>query len=139
MCSDYQFVKEAIENLNLNSEEIEELKFSDLKKIVKNIMTKFINGNPRVWWLSFKLPFKSYPIDDTLGNIDYLDRLLPSKESSYLWILDNEEQNYHIFNATLNSIKSIILECPYFEYYITPHNLNWLLVENDHGEVIITS
>ncbi len=138
MWSDYQLVKEAIENLNLGFKEIEELEPSEAQKIIKNIKNRFVNGDPRAWWLSLKLPFKSYPINDVSDKVDYLNKLLPSSELSYLWILDGNNKDYHVFKATLNSIKSIILESPYFEYYIVHHNLDWLLAENDHGEVIIS-
>lgn len=137
-----QWVEEAIRVLNLPAEELEQLDNSKVSSVIQRIKSKFVIGNPRAWWMSLKKPINIFVIDDSYdisGSVDYLDKFLPSEEPYFLFIPENEADEYVVFQATLKAIKEILLECPFFEYYLLPINLKWILCENDHhGEVIIS-
>lgn len=137
-----QWVVEAIRLLNLSLEEFQEFDTSKSLPLIQEVKQRFVKGNPRAWWLSLKNPFTAFVIDDSYGvsgSVDYLDELLPSKEPVYLFIPENEDGDYKVFQTTLHVIKQILLECPSFEYYLLPLHLSWLLCENDHhGEVIVS-
>lgn len=142
MSSVNQWVEEAIEILHFPAAELQETEAVVVLRLIQEIRQRFIRGNPRAWWLSLKVPFTTYVIEnryDISGSVDYLVEVLPSKESFYFFIPENETGEYRVFQATLSAIKKILLECPFFEYYLLPPNLSWLLCENDHhGEIIIS-
>jgi len=142
MSSVNQWVEEAINLLQVSPEELQEWDALEVLPLIHELRRRFVNGNPRAWWLSLRGPFTTYIIDnhyDISGSVDYLEGLLPSKESFYLFIPENETGEYKVFQATLGAIQNILLECPFFEYYLLPLHLSWLLCENDHhGEVIVS-
>ena len=120
MDEQYQELLRCIESLDAR-ERIQELG-GDVLDRIKN---RFVLGNPRVWWLSFRFPPKEHHYDD-----DYQYKRISC-------FLNNEDFCYfiaeldvtHIFKARVADVVFIIGECSFFEYYVVSMDLKKLICE----------
>lgn len=123
MDEQYQELLRCIESLDAR-ERIQELG-GDVLDRIKN---RFVLGNPRVWWLSFRFPPKEHHYDD-----DYQYKRISC-------FLNNEDFCYfiaeldvtHIFKARVADVVFIIGECSFFEYYVVSMDLKKLICETEH-------
>ena len=127
MGEQYQELLRCIESLDAR-ERIQELG-GDVLDRIKN---RFVLGNPRVWWLSFRFPPKEHHYDD-----DYQYKRISC-------FLNNEDFCYfiaeldvtHIFKARVADAVFIIGECSFFEYYVVSMDLKKLICETEHGDFL---
>lgn len=127
MDEQYQELLRCIESLDAR-ERIQELG-GDVLDRIKN---RFVLGNPRVWWLSFRFSPKEYHYDD-----DYQYKRISC-------FLNNEDFCYfiaeldvtHIFKARVADVVFIIGECSFFEYYVVSMDLKKLICETEHGDFL---
>lgn len=127
MDEQYQELLRCIESLDAR-ERIQELG-GDVLDRIKN---RFVLGNPRVWWLSFRFPPKEHHYDD-----DYQYKRISC-------FLNNEDFCYfiaeldvtHIFKARVADVVFIIGECSFFEYYVVSMDLKKLICETEHGDFL---
>ena len=127
MDEQYQELLRCIESLDAR-ERIQELG-GDVLDRIKN---RFVLGNPRVWWLSFRFPPKEHHYDD-----DYQYKRISC-------FLNNEDFCYfiaeldvtHIFKARVADVVFIIGECSFFEYYVVSMDLKKLIWETEHGDFL---
>ncbi len=127
MDEQYQELLRCIESLDAR-EKIQELG-GDVLDRIKN---RFVLGNPRVWWLSFRFPPKEY---------HYYDDYQYKRISCFL---NNEDFCYfiaeldvtHIFKARVADVVFIIGECSFFEYYVVSMDLKKLICETEHGDFL---
>ena len=127
MDEQYQELLRCIESLDAR-EIIQELG-GDVLDRIKN---RFVLGNPRVWWLSFRFPPKEHHYDD-----DYQYKRISC-------FLNNEDFCYfiaeldvtHIFKARVADVVFIIGECSFFEYYVVSMDLKKLICETEHGDFL---
>ena len=127
MDEQYQELLRCIESLDAR-ERIQELG-GDVWDRIKN---RFVLGNPRVWWLSFRFPPKEhhYYDDDQYKRISCF--------------LNNEDFCYfiaelgvtHIFKARVADVVFIIGECSFFEYYVVSMDLKKLICEAEHEDFL---
>ena len=127
MDEQYQELLRCIESLDAR-ERIQELG-GDVLDRIKN---RFVLGNPRVWWLSFRFPPKEHHYDD-----DYQYKRISC-------FLNNEDFCYfiaeldvtHIFKARVADVVFIIGECSFFEYYVVYIDFKKLICETEHGDFL---
>ena len=127
MDEQYQELLRCIESLDAR-ETIQELG-GDVLDRIKN---RFVLGNPRVWWLSFRFPPKEHHYDD-----DYQYKRISC-------FLNNEDFCYfiaeldvtHIFKARVADVVFIIGECSFFEYYVVSMDLKKLICETEQGDFL---
>jgi len=112
----------------------------DSTVIIEQIESRFGCINLRAWWEGFSSKAKqSISCSDGNGFL-LLHEIIQKNVSNYF--NDNEhlffiaESNTPVFLLSLNEIVMLIGEMYYFEYYITPSSLDWIVCENDHNEVI---
>lgn len=133
-----EIIDETLEGLQLSSDEIKELPIEEAKRIFNEAKSKFVDGDPRVWWLKLKtMPLK---IDtDDLPGLSFLKDNWPSNESSCYFIPENESDTPRVFDASLMSVLTILENSSFFEYYLVGKYLNWLMIETDHNELLIVN
>jgi hypothetical protein len=105
---------------------------SEAKSIVAAAKEKFVQGNPRAWWTSLRVPAKVYNSQDYT-----LEEILPSQDQSYWFIPETEEDNLSVFDLTGAEVSAVLKECPYFEYYILNKQNQWLIAESDHNRFYV--
>lgn len=104
-------------------------------KVVRRAMDLFVDDHPRVWWLALKRPFVkfSYPRGD--GH-NHLEKHLPGVDKCW-FIAETDADKLPVFEVRIDCLKAILDRCPFFEYYLVGIDFGWILIENDHNEIII--
>lgn len=130
-------IMNALKNLDLPSSELRRCGDGEAAAVLSKATETFVRDNPRAWWLSLKTPFKSVAYDQ--GNAyEHLEEYLPADENRCWFIAENDGNVLPVFEGTLTSVKRLLEECCFFEYYLVGKNFDWLIIENDHNELIIT-
>lgn len=104
--------------------------------VVEQTLSRFVDGNPRVWWHSLKGNTIVKRRSDENNSVDNLSDFVPAFTEKIWFIPEREAAIYSVFDATLPGVISVLKECPYFEYYLVGKTFGWLLVENDHNEIL---
>lgn len=102
------------------------------EKVVREVREVFVDGNPRVWWLSLKRPFKSVSSVD----ISILD-VLPTKGDKVWFIPETDQNLLPVYDLRPEEVELIRRNCPLFEYYVTDKLYRWIVIETDHDKFII--
>jgi len=127
-------IQNALDVLKLSSASFKRLDASAAQQIVDKAKAKYVVGNPRAWWLSLKEPYKSYEYDLFTND---LSEYIPNQETECYWIPESEEEHLSVYDTQISAVRQILEQTPFFEYYVLGKNLDWLLIENDHSELIV--
>ena len=100
----------------------------EAEQIVCMARSHFVDGNPRSWWLSPKLPFQQFSSERFS-----LIEILPSKSGPCWLVPETETAALPVFEVAADKVESILAGSSYFEYYLLAHDLSWLLIESDHN------
>jgi hypothetical protein len=104
----------------------------EARELVRQARAIFVEGDPRVWWLGLKLPFKQFP-----ANQMQLSDVLPSSEGSCWLFPETDANEFGVYEIDARNVESVLQECAYFEYYVLARNLSWLVAESDHSLVFV--
>lgn len=124
---------------------IDDYYVENAQEIISMIKNVFVNDNYSPWWLSLKhrLSVTSYPDDTGYKNILRIvtDKFKRGKicDDNVFIIADEGNACMCLYKIALESLINIIENCRFFEYYIVPYDLSWLICENDHGDLIVCS
>ena len=127
----YTEIVEAINSLD-RKEDIIEIQNKEKDNIIADIMSKFVVGNPRVWWLAFKKKPGTFSFDDEF-QYQRINQFFDNDEVCYFIA---ELDLIHVFKLSVRNIIKILGECSFFEYYITDLKIQKLLCETDHGDLL---
>lgn len=133
----YETVKSAIDNLQLSKEEIIECEENEAISIQNKIKEAFIKGEPRAWWLSLKQPYEKIEFSNGEGYKN-LAKFVPKNELKCWFIPETGDINLPVFYAKVDVITLVLAECHFFEYYLVGKQFDWMIIENDHNELIIS-
>ena len=128
-------IDEAIEKLDLPKEGFLELEREDAEQVVAKAREKYVKGNPRVWWTGLK--FKPQSKDTDPDDLSYLDAELEGREELFYFVPENESDAPRVFRVNLDGLKALLAECVFFEYNLVGPGFNWLIIENDHNELLV--
>jgi hypothetical protein len=128
-------IDEAVEKVHPPENEFRELKKNDAVKIFEKAKQKYVIGNPRVWWTGLKKKPLSKETDS--NDLSHLDRELLNRESVFYFIPENETEFPRVFEVGLSALKAILEVCSFFEYNLVGPSINWLVIENDHSELLV--
>ena len=129
-------IDNALRKLNFSSDIFCELGSSESNKVIKKAKYIFVANDPRVWWLSLKVPYTSISVE-AFDNFNYILQNFPSKKCFF--IPENEKECLRVFDGTISTIIELLGECVFFEYYIITKDYKILLIENDHNELLIVN
>ena len=126
MSSDIKnWIEDASKKLGLNVKRFDP---EIAKALVASIRQRFVDGNPRAWWMALKVPYTQYD-----SNKVSLSSVLPPTDSYVLLILETGDLDLPVFKLPVSDIEKVIMECPYFEYYVVGSTIDWLVAESDHN------
>jgi hypothetical protein len=131
MDDQYLELVDVIQGLDI-SDQVFEVVGDEKDSIIKQIKSKFVIGEPRVWWLSFAKEPRSYIFDDEFQ----YKRIVDFFNDDEICYFIPEFNDLHIFKLAIKNIVDIISECSFFEYYIVSMDLARLLCETDHGDLL---
>lgn len=129
-------IEQAIKTLKLGQESISRLDAQQAERIIQKAKARFVEGNPRSWWLSLRVPCRIVGQDASSG-APSLMRHWASAESFCWFVPEVEDGSYPVYETTVPIVERILSECSFFEYYLLNRPLDRLLIENDHNQVVI--
>jgi hypothetical protein len=131
-----KLVEQAIRVSGLSSNEILEIPLDQASAIYQEAKANFVSGNPRVWWLQLKQKPRSVGTDNS-PEFNFLRDSWPVGENSCYFIPENETGIPRVFDATLSGIIGVLRNSSFIEYYLVGKLFHWLMIENDHNELLI--
>ncbi len=108
------------------------LKFSSAESvaIASAAKAKFVNGNPRVWWLSLHRPYQTFSVEDhTLLDVIPAGTVDVWFMPEYDW-----DESATVYRTNVESLQRLLNECFLFEYYVLQKDYDWVICANDHDE-----
>lgn len=124
-----EWIEEAIQANGLN---FEALSSEEAGNVVLKARQKYIKGNPRSWWQGLVEVEEVVSSEET--TISDLAALQSCLDKQLYFIPETEEDDLPVYKAKLDAIQEVLDDCPFFEYYILPENLEWIVIESDHNE-----
>lgn len=121
-------ISEAISDLK-SEEKIKIFTGEEKNSILLKLKGIFVNGDPRVWWLSLKYrpEFFVFELEQPYKEIVHFF----DKEEDVWFVIEDDEQL--LYKTKILYVIDIIGECSVFEYNIISENYDRFLCENDHG------
>ncbi len=103
------------------------------------VADKFIKNRNNVWWWedltqdSVTIP---YGDNDGLSVIKQI--VCDNTIIVNFFITDDEPEPWPIFQGSLETVINVVSEQRYFEFFITPLDLSWLIFDTHHNSLIIS-
>jgi hypothetical protein len=103
--------------------------------VVKRAMEIFVEGNPRSWWLSLKGSREHYPYDTVA--FEHIRDHISADDQRCWFIPETEAEHLPVYECDVDAVVQILSRCFLFEYYIVGKKMNWLIINTDHGELVV--
>lgn len=123
-------INQAIEELKLE-EKVEIFAGKEREKILLQLKSVFVRGNPRVWWLSLKWKTKSLFFEGET----YKDLINHFSEDEMVWFVIEEDEQL-LYRTKISYIISILENCSLFEYNLISEDLKRFICETDHDDIL---
>ena len=127
---------EAISDLNIE-DKVQKFTGEEKERILFKLQDKFVDGNPRVWWLALKHKPTSF-IFERQDPYKEIVKFFDKEEEVWFVIEDEFNANEQILYKTkiLYVIDIIEENYTYFEYNIISENYDRFLCQTDHDEIL---
>jgi hypothetical protein len=102
------------------------------KEVVAAARARFVQGNPRVWWLGLSRPHVAYDSK----NHSFLD-VIPDSSNRVWLIAEDDSEDLPVYDLAPADVDLIRSHCPLFEYYVSDKHFHWLVIESDHDEFLV--
>lgn len=103
--------------------------------ICRQVMSLFVTGNPRAWWLGFK-EAQSSPYTREEWPSCVL-RSVPL-DTSFCWlVLESDSKDYPVYRVAPSQLSVLLGECSFFEYYLVDLKFKWIIADTDHNAVVV--
>lgn len=128
-------IEAAIRQLGLSDQEIKRLPPSRAMGIVEHARQKLVNGQPRAWWLSLREPCTVIDYPDASGCKHLTEHWF--HPDPFCWFIpETEKTDLPVYEAEVAILPRLLSECSFFEYYLVSKDYSFLLIENDHNQII---
>ncbi|MBB5060972.1 hypothetical protein HDF16_005708 [Granulicella aggregans] len=124
------WISTAALTLGIDIERLDEIASRQVRTLLES---KFVTGEPRVWWLGLKTPYVYYEIGSTR-----LSEILPVSQGRVLFIPEVDDGHpLPVYAVDVATLEGILGECPFFEYYVADRSGAWLVAETEHDVFIL--
>lgn len=124
----------AIQSLKIPAAEFRRCDPTDAQAVLARAMERYVNDNPRAWWLRLKRRPTEVVIYE--HNFQHLLAHIPADEER-CWFIPETETARPVFDVDKRWLEPVLNECSFFEYYVVGKSFDWLLIDNDHGELMV--
>jgi hypothetical protein len=128
-------IEDAIIRLSLDQNQIRRLPSEEASHIVQVAQRTFVEGQPRTWWLSLKVPHTAVEYTDASG-FRHIPEHWRLNDVTCWFIPETEEQVPPVYETNIQVLPRILEECSFFEYYVLSKDFSFLLIETDHNQII---
>jgi hypothetical protein len=109
---------------------------TEAEQVVGTAHERFVIGSPRTWWLSLKNKPSVYHYPKGDG-FQHLREHAPADAEQCWLILETEEDTKPVAEIDILLAPAILGEMPNIEYYLVDKAFRWLIIENDHNELLL--
>lgn len=129
-------IEQAIETLSLDQQAIVRIEPEQAEQIIQAAKARFVEGNPRTWWLSLRVPYRVAEQEASSGTPSLMKHW--GIDEPFCWLVpETEDGSYPVYQTTIPIVERILSQCSFFEYYLLNKSLDLLLIENDHNQIIV--
>jgi hypothetical protein len=132
-------IRNAINKLGLREAEFSKCDTVESAKLASIAKERFVIGNPRVWWLGFSPPYQSHSYDKPDEWKARLNAAIP-EGTKKCWLIgepDSDTTPYTVYVTDTSKVAEVLSQCRFFEYYLVDPNLNWIIADTDHNQLIV--
>ena len=97
-------------------------------EVEREARRRFVIGDRRSWWLSLSGASEQYDSSTT-----DLNDVMPASSGPCWFIPETGEVNLPVFLIDASTVRVILGECPFFEYYVGSPTFEWMVAESDHN------
>jgi hypothetical protein len=112
----------------------DERKAADVARLAKQ---RFVNGNPRVWWLGLKEPYEAHEYHDPNEWAKRLRDVVPRDTERCWLIVESDREAYTVYDVALDAVGQVLSECGFFEYYLVGPDFSWIVADADHNQLLV--
>lgn len=124
-----EWIAEAMQNLSLVNRRLETQVAEDL---TARAHRTFVNGSPRVWWLSLK-----FEPEQRWSNRETELVQLSEAPDEFGYFIPETDGQLPVYRLTARESQAVIYDCPYFEYNFLDERLTTLIIETHHNEFLV--
>lgn len=106
------------------------------REICSAVKDQFVVGNPRSWWLALRHPAESHLHSGGDGR-RFVHSYVPATEKRCWFVPETEEEDLPVYDVCVSEVARVLGECRFFEYYMAGKRMDWLVLENEHNEVLV--
>ncbi len=126
----------AVGLLGIAEEKWRKLSVAQSREICQAAKGRFVVDDPRAWWLDLSQPAESHSYPKGDGH-QFVHLYVPEGNERCWFIPETEEDELPVYDVCISEVRRVLSECSYFEYYLVDKRFEWLIIENDHNEVIV--
>jgi hypothetical protein len=108
--------------------------------ILEDVMEFFIRDPDCIyWWQSLKLTcqYHHYGAQNGLDSLmSIVCNRVQDQDLLYLVVTDDEVPPWPIFAGPIKEIVQLLQSCRFFEYFIVPKSMNWILFDTHMNELV---
>lgn len=131
MWNAFTAINEALNATGIPATAFCELAPGESTRILRELKTRFCGGADPTWWWEHYANALSWRPE--VGGFTLLPRLCPDE---YVLFIPHGENVEHVYLSTPHRISQVLGECPAFEYSVAGQELDWLLTETHHDELV---
>jgi hypothetical protein len=132
-------VEAAVSALSLDSSSFHRLSTDDALALERRVRQRFVKGTPRVLWLGFEPSAERYTYDATTWQEALESVLGRIGDATCHLLIEADSPELPTYVVRTKSIVSLLSQCEFFEYYVVPHDLSFMVADTDHNELLVTS
>ena len=129
-------IDKVVDSLGINKEKWCKLPMEAAREVGQAAKSRFVVGNPRAWWLGLKGPAQRHLFPKGDG-CQFVHLCVPVEDERCWLIPETEESDLPVYDVCVSELRRVLGECRFFEYYLVSKHFEWLVVENDHNEVLV--
>ena len=129
-------IDDAVRAAGIEAGRWRKLPLEQAREICLAVRSRFVDGDPRAWWLTLKRPFESHSLPQGDG-FRVIQTYVPVADERCLLIPDTDEADFPVYEVAVSDVSQVLSECQYFEYYLVGERLDWLVTETEHNAVIV--
>lgn len=128
---------ESIRSMFDDSPALLELDKEEAKGLASSVASRYVSDTNKIWWWE-SLKSDSLVIDyGEEDGLNMLENLICNDKSVIIFITDDQPEPWCVLRGASSEILNVIKNQRFFEYFIVPEELNWIVFDTHHNSFVI--
>jgi hypothetical protein len=132
-------IRSALDKLGLSEAEFSRCDAVESTNLARVAEERFVVGAPRVWWMGFSPPYQSRGYNGPAEWRTRLNEAIPDGTRK-CWMISepgSAATSPTVYVADACKVADVLGECRFFEYYLVDPNLDWIIADTDHNQIVV--